>query len=148
MQPAHLVAIWLKRFKGGPMDRVESATLEAGLGLAGNANRGGRRQVTLLDSAAWREVLLDLETDLPPSARRANLLVSGVVLTGATGRILRIGPARLRIGGETRPCNLMEETWPGLEAALRRDWRGGAFAEVIAGGVIAAGDGIAWEDSP
>jgi len=33
-------AIWLKRFKRGPMDSAESATLKAGKGLVGNANQG------------------------------------------------------------------------------------------------------------
>ena len=42
-------AIWLKRFKRGPMDPQETATLRAGKGLVGNANQGGRRQVILLE---------------------------------------------------------------------------------------------------
>ena len=48
-----LEAIWLKRAKGGPMDRVDSALLEIGGGLHGNANRGGTRQVTLITQERW-----------------------------------------------------------------------------------------------
>ena len=44
MKPGAVRAIWLKRFKRGPMDPQETATLRAGKGLVGNANQGGRRR--------------------------------------------------------------------------------------------------------
>ena len=44
-----LKAIWIKRAKRGPMDARERARLIAGRGIEGNANQGGRRQVTLID---------------------------------------------------------------------------------------------------
>jgi MOSC domain-containing protein YiiM len=145
MAPGRLVAIWIKRFKGGPMDPVEAAALEAGAGLAGNANRGGRRQVTLLEREVWDAALREVDADLPPSARRANLLVERLALVRSTGRVLRVGAARIRILGPTQPCNLMEETCPGLEGALRPHWRGGAFGEVLTGGGISVGDAVEWE---
>ncbi|HYD40016.1 MAG TPA: MOSC domain-containing protein [Anaeromyxobacter sp.] len=141
---ASLVAIWLKRFKGGPMDAVPEALFEPGKGLAGNANQGGRRQVTILDAAVWEAVMAELGARLSPAARRANLLVRDVALPRTTGRVLQVGAAQLRILGPTQPCNLMEETLPGLEAALRPDWRGGAFGEVIVGGVVRIGDPVRW----
>lgn len=141
---ASLLAIWLKRTKGGPMDPVQEARFEAGEGLTGNANRGGRRQVTILDAEVWEAVMAELGATLPPSARRANLLVHGVALPGTAGRILKVGAAQVRILGHTEPCNLMEETLPGLEAALRPDWRGGAFGEVVAGGLVRIGDPVSW----
>lgn len=145
---ASVLAIWLKRFKGGPMDPVPEALLEAGKGLAGNANQGGRRQVTILDADVWEAVLAELGARLPPSARRANLLVRGVALPGTTGRILQVGAAQVRILGHTEPCSRMEQALPGLEAALRPDWRGGAFGEVIASGPVRLGDPIRWASSP
>ena len=127
------------------MDRRETATLVAGRGLAGNANQGGRRQVILLEAEAWADVTAELEVDLPPSARRANLLLSGVRLEGTRGRTLRLGPARLRIWFECAPCYQMDEAHPGLQEALRPHWRGGACAEVIEGGEVQVGDEAVWD---
>ena len=106
--------IWLKRAKGGPMDGVPAATLEPGQGLHGNANRGGKRQVTLIAAERWRELTGTLGADLDPSTRRANVLLSGIDLEESRGRILRIGATRLQINGETRPCEQMEEACAGL----------------------------------
>ena len=127
------------------MDPVDTAVLVAGQGLQGNANRGGRRQVTLISSERWTEVSARLKADIPPSTRRANLMVTGLDLENTRGRILRVGPARLQINGETRPCEQMEEAYPGLQAAMRERWGGGAFAEVLDGGSIAVGDAAEWE---
>src|SRR5690349_9032665 len=103
-----LQRIWLKRAKRGPMDAVRSATLEPGAGLIDNANRGGRRQVTIIAQERWTEIMEMLGVALDPSTRRANLLVSGLDLQQSRGRVLTIGSARLRINGETRPCERME----------------------------------------
>ena len=52
-----LEAIWIKRMKRGPMDSVEMATLEKGVGLMGNANQGGRRQVTIIEREVWERLM-------------------------------------------------------------------------------------------
>ena len=140
-----LERIWLKRAKRGPMDGVEAAILEPGRGLRGNANLSGRRQVTIISRERWSELMADLGANVPPIARRANLMVSGLDLEGSRDRILRIGSARLKINGETRPCERMEETHAGLEALMRDRWGGGAFAEVLVGGEIRVGDAAEWE---
>jgi len=127
------------------MDPVSRAKLEAGKGLVGNANQGGKRQVTLIEAERWAELMQELSADLDPSTRRANLMVSGLSLENSRGRILHIGDCRLRIHGETRPCELMEKAWPGLQNAMRRNWCGGAFAEVLDDGEIAVGDAVVWE---
>lgn len=126
------------------MDPATHATLVAGQGLVGNANQGGKRQVTLIESERWGEMMALLQAAVDPSARRANLLLSGVRLAESEGRILRVGECRLRIRGETRPCGRMDEACAGLQAAMRQGWGGGAYAEVLDGGRIEVGDEVTW----
>ena len=142
-----LGTIWLKRAKGGPMDAVQQVALEEGGGLRGNANRGGRRQVTIITRERWAELIAALGVELDPGARRANLLISGIDLENSRGRLLRVGAARLRINGETRPCEQMEAAQTGLQALMRERWGGGAYAEVVEGAVVRVGDPVRWEPS-
>ena len=141
---AVLHQIWIKRAHRGPMDPVARATLAAERGIVGNADQGGRRQVTLVDLERWHELMDRLGAELETSARRANLVVDSLDLFDSGAKMLRIGRARLRILGETRPCERMDEALPGLQAAMREQWGGGAFAEVIEGGEIAVGDAVEW----
>jgi MOSC domain-containing protein YiiM len=140
-----LEAIWIKRAHWGPMDPAESARLVAGRGLVGNADQGRRRQVTLIERERWEQLMRELDSSISPSARRANLMLSGIRLARTRDHILRVGSCRLRIGGETRPCEQMDEALPGLRNAMKVDWAGGVFAEVLESGDIAIGDEVEWE---
>ena len=142
---ARLEAIWLKPAKMGPMESVAEARLVAGQGLEGNAERGGYRQVTLLDADAWEAATREVGVEVNPAARRANLLVRGVDLHDTANRVLKIAGCRIRIRGETLPCERMDEAAPGLKAALAPAWRGGAYGMVLDGGPLALGDAVAWE---
>ena len=131
MNHGRLKAIWIKRMHRGVMDAVESADLVAGKGLVGNSDQGGHRQVTLIEAEMWADLMTRFKSDLPPSRRRANLLVEGIDLTFSRDRILRIGGSRIRIWGETKPCEMLNQALPGLKEAMYDNWAGGAFGEVL-----------------
>jgi MOSC domain-containing protein YiiM len=139
---ARVEAIWIKKAHRGAMVRVDQARFITGAGIEGNADRSRRRQVTILEAENWDRFMRELGASIDPSARRANLLVSGVALANSRGRTLKIGTVELVIGGETTPCERMDEALPGLREAMRADWGGGVFAQVISGGVVHAGDAI------
>jgi MOSC domain-containing protein YiiM len=141
---ARLDAIWIKRAHRGPMDPVQHARLRAGQGLVGSADRGGRRQVTLIDARAWDDAIESVGMFVDPIARRANLYVSGLSLADSRGRMLRVGDCTLLIRGETRPCERMDEAQPGLRSALGVAWRGGVFAEVLNDAEIEVGAPVEW----
>ena len=58
-------------------------------------------------------------------------------------RIRRLG--RYHRLGETKPCEQMEAALPGLRKVMYDNWGGGAFGEVLEGGVLHVGDIVSWE---
>ncbi|MGH1362121.1 MAG: MOSC domain-containing protein [Calditrichia bacterium] len=141
-----LEAIWIKRVRRGLMDSKPTAKLITNHGLEGNANQGGRRQVTLIEKEVWQAVMERLGAELDPSTRRANLMVSNFPLQDSRGKIVKIGNCLLEIMGETKPCNLMDESLMGLKDMLYANWGGGAFAKVLNDGEISVGDTIEWKE--
>lgn len=141
-----LTAIWIKRFKRGPMDPVESASMVAGRGLVDNANQGGHRQVTLVEEAKFEAMSHELGAKIEPIWRRGNLLVRGLPLAGARERILQVGQARLLIHAETNGCHRMDEAFDGLRAVMKKHHGGGVYGEVLEDAEIHLGDEVAWEE--
>jgi MOSC domain-containing protein YiiM len=145
-EPGRLEAIWIKRARRGVMDEVTEATLVAGQGIAGNVDRSRRRQVTIIEREAWDSAIETLDAEVSPASRRANLMVSGIGLAHTRGRTLHIGGVRFAVGGETTPCERMDEAFEGLRAALQPNWGGGVFAQVLDDGIITVGDAVVWDE--
>ena len=139
-----LEAIWIKRVKRGSMDPVCQAELIEQEGIVSNADQHGRRQVTIIEEEIWKTLMAKMNSDINPSARRANLMVSGLSLKSSRGRILNIGSCRIRINGETKPCERMDETLAGLKDIMWPDWNGGAYGEILNSGLIKIGDEVNW----
>lgn len=141
-----LEAIWRKRRRRQPMEPLEEAFLVEGKGLEDNLHEGGLRQVTVIARKAWRRAEEELGRSVDPASRRANLLVEGVQLAETEGRVLTVGPCRILVRGETKPCGRMDEEAEGLQEALRPEWRGGVYGQVLTGGEIEVGDPVGWEE--
>jgi MOSC domain-containing protein YiiM len=137
-----LDAIWLKRAHRGKMDPVIEATAVTGKGLAGDVNTSRRRQITIIEREVWEALMRELGGAADPAGRRANLMISGIRLHDTRGKVLHVGGVRLLIGGETTPCERMDEVVPGLRAAMRAQWGGGVFAQVLDDGIITVGDTV------
>jgi len=148
MREGRIEGIWIKRFKRGPMDAVAAAELIAQRGLVGNADQGGRRQVTVIDAAVWEQVMRELGVTIDPAVRRANLLIRGLDLANSRRRILELGTCQILIFNEAKPCERMDEVYPGLKSALYDHWRGGACGQVITSGRVRVGDVARWQNEP
>ena len=146
--PGRVERVWVKRAHRGAMDTRESITLVANRGVEGSADRGGRRQVTILEREVWEALMRELGSAAGPETRRANVLISGIDLRASRGRGLRLGGTKVRIGGEVKPCERMEEAVTGLRALMYPEWKGGAFGEILDGGTVSVGDVVEWEQAP
>jgi len=140
-----LQGIWIKETRGEPMTAVDEAKVLASQGFDGGVGEASTRQVTVLAAEAWADVEAMLGVSVDPALRRANLLVAGVDLAGATGRVLRVGDLRLEITGETKPCHQMDTAVDGLRTALEPDWRGGAHGVVLGDATVRVGDQVGWD---
>lgn len=137
-------ALWIKRARRGAMDLADEVRMEVDRGIVGNADQGGRRQVTLVETEVFEALRSEFDPGVEASMRRANVLLRGIRLESTRGRLLAVGDAMLRIRGETRPCERMDEALPGLREGLSPAWRGGAYAQVERGGTVRVGDPVRW----
>jgi MOSC domain-containing protein YiiM len=133
-------ALALRPAPGLPMRSGDEFLLLADGGVAGETGRG--RDVTFVAVEAWTAACRALGVSVPWTARRANVLVSGLDLPSLHGREVGVGEAVVEIRGETAPCQAMEEALPGLEAALGPEGRGGVHGRVIRGGRVRVGDPV------
>lgn len=135
--------LWLKTESYRPMEAVEELRVVRRTGIEHNADWGGKRQVTILEKERWEAMMAELgDPDIDPSARRANVMVSGCDLADSRHRVLRLGNVRIEIRGETRPCERMDQAYPGLRRAMAAPWNGGAYGVILDDGAIRLGDPV------
>ena len=140
-QEGKVVSIALKTAHGAPLIEVQEAQVSEE-GLEGNVHQRAERRVTFLSKEQWAEVEQELDTPLPWTVRRANILVEGLDLAATLGESLRLGEVTIHINGETEPCGQMEAAQPGLRDALKPECRGGVYGNVSGAGPIRTGDTI------
>ena len=125
-----------------PMKEQQKVEVTLREGIVQDYRGTGLRQVTFLDLGQWQEVLAELDIDLPWYMRRANVLIEGLDLPATVGRRLQVGACRFAIGGETTPCDRMDELQPGLRRILTPSLRGGVWGKVLQGGPLRIGDEV------
>jgi MOSC domain-containing protein YiiM len=155
-----LIGIATRAEKRAALFERNEATITIEAGLAGDSRsraasskKDAKRAITILSADSWQDVCQELNTELPWTIRRANLCVEGmrfgrhhvgqqVHFKDYDGHSLVV----LEITGETEPCERMDEAFPGLRAALARDWRGGITCRVIkSNGLISRGNRFSLE---
>jgi MOSC domain-containing protein YiiM len=140
--------IAVRERSGAPMQERTTALVRVESGVEGDSRgKPGRRQVTVLSKDAWEVACGEVDVELAWTLRRANFLVEGIELAPTPGARLRVGSALLEVTGETDPCVRMDDAKPGLFAALEKDSRGGVCCRVVEGGIVSAGDVVAWEEA-
>jgi MOSC domain-containing protein YiiM len=127
---------------GDPMQEIDECRVLANRGLDIETRKSDRRNITILSKESWDDACGELGKDIPWWTRRANLLVEGFDLGATIGQILKIGPVRVQIHDETRPCHIMDAQHTGLTKALLPERRGGVFGQVLGDGVIRTGDEV------
>jgi len=122
----------------------ERVWAEADVGLEGDryASRGGKRQVTLIQSEHLAAVASMLGRDgVAPGLVRRNIAVSGINLLALKNQQFTIGDALLEYTGLCHPCSRMEALLgPGGYNAMRG--HGGITTRVIRSGQIGLGDRV------
>lgn len=123
---------------------LETVWAEQDVGLEGDryASRGGKRQVTLIQSEHLAAVASMLGRDrLAPALVRRNIAVSGINLLALKKQKFRVGEAVLEFTGLCHPCSRMEDLLgPGGYNAMRG--HGGITTRVIHSGPIGIGDRV------
>ena len=137
-----VLALALRHAKGQAVVVQQTLELSPEEGVVGDHGQSRRRQVTLLDQAAWNAACEEVGSELDWTIRRSNILVQGLNLPALLNQQIRVGTALLKVIGEVTPCHFMDTAQVGLEAALAPNWRGGVYAKVIERGTVSCGDTV------
>ena len=140
--PGIVKGIAVRDASRAPMKEQQQVEVSLAHGIVQDYRGTGLRQVTFLDVGQWQEVLDELGIELPWYTRRANVLIEGIALPTTVGRRLQVGACRFAIGGETTPCERMDELQPGLRRILVPALRGGVWGKVLQGGALRVGDEV------
>lgn len=138
-------SLWIKQSKSGTMEKFKRLELLENMGIQGNADQGGKRQITIISEENWQNMMRVLNTDLDPASRRANVLVTGVSLINSVHKLLKLGDCIVKIYGETKPCDRMDKAFEGLKKVMQANWNGGVYGKIIKGGFIRTGDQVDFE---
>ena len=143
-RPGRVEWIGLRPKRDVPMQAVEEALAQTGIGLVGDRYAGGsgKRGLTLIQAEHLPAIAALAGRDaLDPALLRRNVVVSGLPLVALKGRRFRLGEALLEGTEDCDPCSRMEDALgPGGYNAMRN--HGGLCARILEGGRIRRGDAL------
>jgi steroid delta-isomerase-like uncharacterized protein len=157
MNSARVVSIHIAPAASSAMQSVNATRAVPGKGLEGDryfkhegtfSNEPGEgRDVTLIESEAVDALNAKLGAALAPGEMRRNIVTRGIALNHLVGRDFRVGETLLRGIRLCEPCeHLQSLTRNGVLKQMIH--RGGLRANILADGLLRAGDAIAAIDDP
>jgi MOSC domain-containing protein YiiM len=124
----------------GPLEGAAEVQVRTGAGIDGD--RHGDKDITLFEAEALEDLKADTGIELKPSEIRRNVMTRGVALNDLLGHRIRVGEVEAVVTELCHPCSHLQKlTQPGVLRGLAG--RGGLNADVLRGGGIRVGDGIA-----
>lgn len=133
-----------KKSEGHDITGHESIELVAGKGIPGDRFYGWKDdykgQITFIDLALIEDIRSHAgNPDLPASAFRRNVVISGIDLNSLIGRTFSIGGIRFEGTEECSPCYWMDEACgkPGTEEIMKG--RGGLRCRILDDGILKTG---------
>ena len=141
---SQIKAIAIKSTSRAPMQTIDDAEVTVEKGISGDFRGSAKdRQITILAESSWLKACETVDSDLPWTTRRANLLIDAMEFSATDiGRKVTVGDVELEITQETNPCALMDQQLQGLKSALTPAWFGGASCKVLKAGSIKVGDRV------
>jgi MOSC domain-containing protein YiiM len=141
-------AIYIAPSAKAPTRLVPSVEAIVGIGLAGDRYATGTgtywkpekpgQEITLIEGETL-DLLSEKGIELDPGDARRNIVTRGVSLATLLRHRFAIGPVECVGVRDCPPCAHLEAlTVPGVHAAL--EGLGGLRADIVVGGVVAAGD--------
>ena len=137
-----VLALALRPVKSQALIVQDTLELSPKTGVVGDHGTSRRRQVSLLDEAAWNAACAEIGVEMDWTTRRSNVLVSNLNLQALVGSQIHLGSALVEIIGEVVPCHVMDAAKEGLKHALKPKWRGGVYGRIIRKGQVKVGDQI------
>ena len=137
-----VLALALRPGKGHTVTLQNTIGMSPEAGVIGDHGTSQRRQVTLLDEAAWNAACAEIGVEMDWTTRRSNVLVSNLNLQALVDSQIHLGSALVEIIGEVVPCHVMDAAKEGLKHALKPEWRGGVYGRIIRKGQVKVGDQI------
>lgn len=124
------------------MVSIDSATLTAGKGIAGDRYEEARhRHITIQSQDGLDEASAELGAPIVPGSTRRNITISNGEIPSKPGDRIRIGTVEAEVVRIAAPCKMLDDViGVGARTALR--YRAGSVFRVLAGGTIKVGDRI------